>query len=260
MGLPQGLYGAGGAGSVVFEPNSDLSRCPEGSAAPQGAAAVVLLADSGSGAAVLKRSLDGLMLLYSQASADIRAAFHLFIGLDGDDQDMQQLAHQYALDSLGTLKLVHHRSSSSSSRDLGAAIGPSEAQRNALRADHTRLMLHVFFNCFQYPSVLLLEDDWKLLPDFFEFFEATQWLLVRHQHPLGLNMIGLVAQWHTYTTAAHCSAACVVALNTTEFQLLTWVCATYLTQCVGDIQAQASQCMLDGWQAGNTACSIIAPI
>jgi len=216
-GLPQGLYGAGGAGSVVFEPNSDLSRCPEGSAAPQGASAVVLLADSSSGAAVLKRSLDGLMLLYSQASADIRAAFHLFIGLDGDDQDMQQLAHQYALDSLGTLKLVHHRSSiSSSSQGPGAATGPSEAQHNALRADHTRLMLHVFFNCFQYPSVLLLEDDWKLLPDFFEFFDATQWLLVRHHHPFRADCDGLVAHWRKSTImpmAAHCFAASVVLLQ-----------------------------------------------
>ncbi|KAF6259267.1 GNT-I family-domain-containing protein [Scenedesmus sp. NREL 46B-D3] len=45
------------------------------------------------------------------------------------------------------------------------------------RLEHLRLMLHVFFDCFKYPAVLLLEDDMKLAPDFFEFYAATQWLL-----------------------------------------------------------------------------------
>lgn len=79
----QGLYDAGAAGSVVFRAQPELNSCPEGSASPNGATALVLLADSSSGAAVLKRSLDGLLLLYSQASAEIRAAFHLYIGLGG---------------------------------------------------------------------------------------------------------------------------------------------------------------------------------
>lgn len=205
----QGLYGAGGAGSVVFKPTSDLSSCPEGTAAPQDATALILLADSNSGPAVLQRSLDGLMLLYSQASADIRAAFHLYIGLDGEDAEMEQLAHQYAVDSLGTVKLVHHKpgstvdrtnsntsSGTSSGTDTASSSGSDTASSSqqekahgdrpaagsapssTARADHVRLMLHVFLQCFQYPSVLLLEDDWKLLPDFFEYFDATQWLLV----------------------------------------------------------------------------------
>lgn len=202
----QGLYDAGGAGSVVFESLSDMSSCPQGTAAPpRGATAVVLLADSSSGAAVLKRSLDGLMLLYSKASPDIRAGFHLYIGLDEGDQDMQQLAQQYVLDSLGALKLLHHRrssgsagkpwhdGSSSSGGQLGRqGPGPAEGSSSssgegvghlvqpggATRADHVQLMLHVALDCFQYPSVLLLEDDWKLLPDFFAYFDAARWLLV----------------------------------------------------------------------------------
>jgi hypothetical protein len=138
------------------------------------------------------------MLLYSQGSADIRAVFHLYIGLDGDDAEMQQLAHQYALDSLGTLKLVHHKgtntnSGASSASSAGQDSSSSEQQgkpsgrklqgasthSSTVHAEHVRMMLHVFLQCFQYPSVLLLEDDWKLLPDFFEYFYATSWLLVR---------------------------------------------------------------------------------
>lgn len=213
----QGLYGAGGAGSVVFESLPDMDSCPQGTAAlPRGATAVVLLADGSSGAAVLNRSLDGLMLLYSQASADIRAGFHLYIGLDGGSQDMYQLAHQYALDSLGALKLVHNsrssgsastrwgdggtsssRSSSdrqnnnqgpaspegSTSDSSGKGVGTMAQVSSSARADHVRLMLHVVLQCFQYPSVLLLDDDWKLLPDFFEYFDAARWLLVSGLHP-----------------------------------------------------------------------------
>jgi hypothetical protein len=184
----QGLYDAGGAGSILLQPTADLSGCPGHTATPQSATAVVLLADSSSGTAVLKRSLDGLMLLYSQSNADIREAFHLYIGLDGEDADMQQVAQQYALDSLGALKLVQQQTNSSS-RGTGSKVqhepdssGSSSghrAQASSVAASHVRLMLHVFFQCLQYPSVLLLEDDWKLLPDLLEYFDATRWLLVR---------------------------------------------------------------------------------
>jgi hypothetical protein len=184
----------------------------------------VLLADSSSGAAVLKRSLDGLMLLYSQASDDIRAGFQLYIGLDGGSQDMYQLAHQYALDSLGALKLVHNsrgsgsagtqmsdasrRSSStdrqkdsqgladpdgSTSVSSGKGVGTLAQAGSSARGDHVRLMLHVVLQCFQYPSVLLLEDDWKLLPDFFEYFDAARWLLVSRPHPYSSNGYDLMA-------------------------------------------------------------------
>jgi hypothetical protein len=152
------------------------------------------------------------MLLYSQGSADIRAAFHLYIGLDGDDADMQQLAHQYALDSLGTLKLVHHKvtnanrrpgsasragqDSSSSSEQQGRPGGKkpqgASAHSSTVHADHVRMMLHVFLQCFQYQSVLLLENDWKLLPDFFEYFDATNWLLVRALQGSWVRLVCLV--------------------------------------------------------------------
>lgn len=186
----QGLYGAGGAGSILLQPSADLSSCPERPAGPQSATAVLLLADSSSGPAVLKRSLDGLMLLYSQSNADIRAAFHLYVGLDGEDADMQQAAQQYALDSLGALKLVQQQTNSSSSSSTGtrnkiplkpdnsSSSGGRRPQASSVAASHMRLMLHVFFQCLQYPSVVLLEDDWKLLPDFLKFFDATRWLLV----------------------------------------------------------------------------------
>jgi hypothetical protein len=162
---------------------------------------VVLLADSSSGTAVLKRSLDGLMLLYSQSNADIRAAFHLYIGLDGQDADMQQTAQQYALDSLGALKLVQQQQANSSTdtgrsdrrtdskapldpdSSISSSSGGGRPQASSVAASHVRLMLHVFFQCLQYPSVVLLEDDWKLLPDFLEYFEATKWLLVSLQGP-----------------------------------------------------------------------------
>jgi hypothetical protein len=283
--LLQSLYGHGG-GTVVFEPHDDLASCPEGSAFPHTAqAAVVLLA--GSSAAALKRSLNGMMLLYSRAGADVRSAFHLYVGLDSEDAELRQIAESFAVDSMGAVKLVHHSkssskgeavsdnkqydaqqkrraaaapaptaavsgvlqpagkagkalatqrkllvdtahagkagssssrssssndstgSSTSSSKQAGtkavttapavpapavqAASKPTAADASSspsghtvaagssssisVRLDHLRLMLHVFFECFKYPAVLLLEDDMKLAPDFFEFYAATQWLL-----------------------------------------------------------------------------------
>lgn len=293
ISMLQSLYGHGG-GTVVFEPHDDLASCPEGSAFPHTAqAAVVLLA--GSSAAALRRSLNGMMLLYSRAGPDVRSAFHLYVGLDSEDAELRQIAESFAVDSMGAVKLVHHSTSSSSSgkpvsdnkqydvqqkarqaaapapaaavsgaqqpaaktgkalaaqRKLlvdaaapaqasssrsssstnssssatagsstssskqnagkqaaaAAATGPapipeaasrpadatsspsghtvpagssssSIASGSAARLDHLRLMLHVFFECFKYPAVLLLEDDMKLAPDFFEFYAATQWLL-----------------------------------------------------------------------------------
>ena len=94
----QGLYGSAGGGSVVFQLSPDLSSCPEGAATPGAATALLLLADSHSGAAALQHALDDLLLQYSRASADIRAGFHLYVVLDGRDESMQHLAHQYALD------------------------------------------------------------------------------------------------------------------------------------------------------------------
>lgn len=118
---------------------------------------------------------------------------------------MQQLAQQYALDSLGALKLVHHSGSSSStsnsvhdqhqshnnsshsssSQDVpvrvmsgGAHSKNTNSSSSSQSADQVRLMLHLMVNCLKYPSVLLLEDDWKLLPDFLQFFHATRPLLV----------------------------------------------------------------------------------
>jgi hypothetical protein len=294
MLLLQSLYGHGG-GTVVFEPHDDLASCPEGSASPHTAqAAVVLLA--GSSAAALKRSLNGMMLLYSRAGPDVRSAFHLYVGLDSEDAELRQIAESFAVDSMGAVKLVHHSSSgsgvgskhvsdnkqydaqqeirqaatpapaagaetaqqlaaragkvlatqrkllvdaaptsnsssgsSTASTSSGAAgtssskqaagqqptaaaataavaapvaqtaaapaaaaaskpadastspsghtVAASSSSSNPARLDHLRLMLHVFFKCLKYPAVLLLEDDMKLAPDFFEFYAATQWLL-----------------------------------------------------------------------------------
>jgi hypothetical protein len=272
--LLQSLYGHGG-GTVVFEPHDDLASCPEGSASPHTAqAAVVLLA--GSSAAALKRSLNGMMLLYSRAGPDVRSAFHLYVGMDSEDAELRHIAESFAVDSMGAVKLVHHSSSGSSkhvsdnkqydaqqeirqaaapasaaapdaaqqpaakagkvmvtqrkllldataapkgdsssgssttstssststtssskqaggkhpataaaaaSKPADASISPSghtvaaSSSSHPARLDHLRLMLHVFFECFKYPAVLLLEDDMKLAPDFFEFYAATQWLL-----------------------------------------------------------------------------------
>ncbi|WIA08825.1 hypothetical protein OEZ85_008247 [Tetradesmus obliquus] len=97
------LYGHGG-GTVVFEPHDDLASCPEGSAFPHTAqAAVVLLA--GSSAAALRRSLNGMMLLYSRAGPDVRSAFHLYVGLDSEDAELRQIAESFAVDSMGAVKL-----------------------------------------------------------------------------------------------------------------------------------------------------------
>eukprot|EP00775_Hariotina_reticulata_P009233 gene9233-9398_t len=103
------LYGQG-AGTVVFSPHANLSTCPEGTASPgSAAAAVVLLA--GSSVQALRRSMDSLVMLYSKASPDIRAALHMYVGLDSDDAEMRQVAQSYALDTMGMVKLVHHSSS-----------------------------------------------------------------------------------------------------------------------------------------------------
>jgi len=69
---------------------------------------VVLLA--GSSLQALKRSMDSLVVLYSKASPDIRAALHMYVGLDTDDSEMRQVAQSYALETMGMVKLVHHSS------------------------------------------------------------------------------------------------------------------------------------------------------
>jgi hypothetical protein len=59
-------------------------------------------------------------------------------------------------------------------------------------------MLHVFFECFKYPAVLLLEDDMKLAPDFFDFYAATHWLLASDSSLYCLsawNPVGYKQQW-----------------------------------------------------------------
>lgn len=172
----QELYDQGAAGTVVFkQPQGDLSSCPEGTTSPQGATALVLLTAASRDTAVLKHSVDSLLLLYSQASADVRSAFHLYIGLDGggsggDSTDsVLHLGQRYAEEVLGTVKLVHSTPSNSSSSSQGGGAA----------SDHVRLMLHVFLECLKYPAVLLLDDGMELLPDLLDFFDATHWLLVR---------------------------------------------------------------------------------
>lgn len=40
-------------------------------------------------------------------------------------------------------------------------------------ANHYKFLLRTFFDCFEYPKLIILEEDMELAPDFFSFFEAT---------------------------------------------------------------------------------------
>jgi hypothetical protein len=124
------MYGQG-AGTVIFPPHSSMDSCPQGLASPQAAiAAVVITAAAGAPAEELKQQVDTLLHIYGSIGEELRAAFHLFISLDGHDAQLRDLAAHYVYQSLGMVKLVQFAeagppasSNSSSSSGTGGGGG-----------------------------------------------------------------------------------------------------------------------------------------
>lgn len=79
-----------------------------------------------------------------------------------------QVAVRYATETAGLVKVVQH---------TGSTRAASSSTVSYTGPEHVRSLIHLFFECFKYPALLLVDDTMEFTADFYGYFAASQWLL-----------------------------------------------------------------------------------
>lgn len=96
---------------------------------------------------------------------------------DGPDPDVKKVAMHYAVETMGIVRLLHHGKNASALLKEDPSSSPEKCSTDPGRPAHQLFLLRVFFECFQYPALLVLRDDARLAPDALALFAGAQWLL-----------------------------------------------------------------------------------
>ncbi|CAL5224039.1 g6661 [Coccomyxa viridis] len=133
----------------------------------------------------LERHVASLLNVHSSDPAN-RRKFPLFISQDGTPVHE---ATRHQAQSYKEVSYLHHRE----------LIKPVTKTSNAWDklayyriANHYKHIFKTFFDCFEYPHVIILEDDMELAPDFFTYFEALAPLLDKD------DMLMCVSSWNDH--------------------------------------------------------------
>ncbi|KAL3158246.1 hypothetical protein ABBQ38_010498 [Trebouxia sp. C0009 RCD-2024] len=99
-----------------------------------------------------------------------RQNFHLYISQDGNQSGIAELARSHAP---SIFHMQHVRTDNFPTRKKSEPVAYYRI------ASHYKYIMQQMFDCWQYPKVILLEDDMKLAVDFFPYFEMGAKLLDR---------------------------------------------------------------------------------
>jgi len=194
-------------GALSYKLGGGADACPEGGGPPEGAArdgaiAVALLAGRNP-APMVERALRSLLDARATAAhgggarggggegdesegegdkggeqggddpdADgLRGVFHLFVAQDGDDRGVRELAARYAAETSGAVRLLQRPAGTK------GTAGAAGATSDPTGAGLVEAVLRAFFQCWDYPYLLLAEDDQLFAPDALSLLQATAWLL-----------------------------------------------------------------------------------
>jgi hypothetical protein len=95
---------------------------------------------------------------------------------DGADPAVKQAGLDFTSETKGLVRLVHHGKNATAAADEDPDTA-EKCSNDVGRPGHQLFLMRLFFECLQYPAVLLLRDDARLAPDALAYFAGTQWLL-----------------------------------------------------------------------------------
>ncbi|KAK9868373.1 hypothetical protein WJX84_008202 [Apatococcus fuscideae] len=165
------LSNSSGAADVIeasseFPPGNEDMPCVGGPAdGLEIVAAVVTIAFNRP--AYLKRHMESVLEVHQRSPAN-RRKFPLHISQDGSHEETKEVARGF----LPRVRYLSHY-------ELAAPI-PRQRKENIAYyriANHYKFIFQTFFDCFNFPRIIILEDDMQLAVDFFSFFEASAPLL-----------------------------------------------------------------------------------
>ena len=150
----------------IFPPGNEDSQCVgPGPHSTQVVSAVVTVAFDRPD--YLQRHIKSLISVHQGQ----HASFPLFISQDGMHPEVKRVILQHA-----HAKVLHYLQHIEAQPPH--LSDPSNENIAYYRiANHYKFIFKTFFECFQYPRLIILEDDMDVAPDFFNYFAATAPLL-----------------------------------------------------------------------------------
>jgi hypothetical protein len=209
---PNGKGGAPSSGStssaLLYELQDGAGACPKGGGPPEGVkrsgAIAVALMSGRNPAPMAERALDSLLNARGAAVAGsggsgsggsdsgsgagdssnskyegddpdaerLGGVFHVFLAQDGDDEGVRALGERYARETAGAVRVLRRPGKRQQQGDEKASSQPDPTGAHFLES-----VLRAFFECWDYPYVLLADDDMLFARDALALLSASAWLL-----------------------------------------------------------------------------------